>query len=127
MAEAPTESMVVRCRCCNYDLTGLPRDGLCPECGDPVAASVGWRDTGRTSAIWSLVLAPLGLLALPCLQIWTLVVWGFAAFLAIGALEDLPPGPRSRATKLMAIAALILNAVLFVLALLVISALLLSS
>lgn len=127
MAETPTESIVVRCRCCNYDLTGLPRDGFCPECGDPVAASIGWQDTGRTSAIWSLVLAPLGLLALPCLQMWTLVVWAFAAFLAIGALEELPPGPRSRATRSIAITALVLNALIFVLALLVISAFLLSS
>lgn len=29
------------CRACGYNLTGLPPDGRCPECGRPVAESIG--------------------------------------------------------------------------------------
>lgn len=29
------------CRACGYNLTGLPPDGRCPECGRPVADSIG--------------------------------------------------------------------------------------
>lgn len=32
-------SMVPSCISCGYDLAGLPRDGVCPECGTPIERS----------------------------------------------------------------------------------------
>jgi hypothetical protein len=32
----PVLPTFLRCRSCGYDLAGLPRDSLCPECGKPV-------------------------------------------------------------------------------------------
>ena len=34
-ARAPT------CEACGYNLTGIPLEGRCPECGDPIASSLG--------------------------------------------------------------------------------------
>ena len=113
MAEAPTESIVVRCRCCNYDLTGLPRDGLCPECGALIARSFGWRDRARPPAVSSVVLAVVTLLATPWLFVWPLVLWGWGAVLAYTALLAVSSGVRSRRTRNIAILGLLLNVLLF--------------
>lgn len=37
---APTPPTSRRCIGCGYDLTGSPREGVCPECGIPVAQSL---------------------------------------------------------------------------------------
>ncbi len=44
IARSPT------CEFCGYNLTGMPIDGRCPECGIPVAASLG--PNARPGAIW---------------------------------------------------------------------------
>src|SRR4051794_39289497 len=44
----PAESDIL-CEGCGYTLNGLPDDGRCPECGKPVAESVGAR---RTAPAW---------------------------------------------------------------------------
>src|SRR3954466_5845360 len=44
----PAESDIL-CEACGYTLNGLPEDGRCPECGKPVAESLGAR---RTAPAW---------------------------------------------------------------------------
>ena len=48
-APVPTESDVL-CEHCGYTLNGLPPDGRCPECGEPVAESL--QESGRTLTAW---------------------------------------------------------------------------
>lgn len=114
MPSAPTSTPPLRCRCCNYDLTDLAPDSLCPECGSLIITSIGWRNRARPPAVSSCVLAVLTLLCAPCLQIWALALWGWGIVLAYAAILALTPGVRSRSTKRLAITALVLNALLFV-------------
>lgn len=44
----PSENDLL-CEHCGYTLNGLPHDGRCPECGEPVADSLG---IGRTEPAW---------------------------------------------------------------------------
>jgi hypothetical protein len=53
--KGPTILRQPRCDSCGYDLTLMPMDSRCPECGEPVAASLGpdsrpgtpWQRTGN--------------------------------------------------------------------------------
>ncbi len=50
-----------RCDACGYDLTTMPLESRCPECGEPVAASLG--PAARPGAPWQQA-------GLPLLQRW---------------------------------------------------------
>ena len=62
-------SMIPSCMACGYDLAGLPRDGLCPECGTPVEKSYA-PDLLENRSIAFLLQLHSGL---------GLVVWGILA------------------------------------------------
>ena len=47
----PSETDLL-CEGCGYTLNGLPHSGRCPECGKPVAESVGTR---RTAPPWEII------------------------------------------------------------------------
>jgi hypothetical protein len=50
-ANVPAETDVL-CEECGYRLTGLPPTGVCPECGEPISASLDPRR--RTPTAWEL-------------------------------------------------------------------------
>lgn len=114
-SEKPTTDAKPRlfCRNCGYDLVGLSLEGVCPECGELVAVSVGWRDRARSVATISLVLAAVVILGYPWLQLWTLVLSGWGTLMAAGALFGAMPGVRSRTTRKLAMLAITLHALLF--------------
>lgn len=45
------------CRRCSYALRGLSRDGLCPECGTPIAHSFTWDNLYCCDPLWVWALA----------------------------------------------------------------------
>ncbi len=55
------------CHHCGYDLTGLSRQGRCPECGRPYDADSTYRSTHRGEHPLSRYAAPIGLGALALL------------------------------------------------------------
>lgn len=57
VAQAPSdEDQPPRCESCGYDLTDLPMEARCPECGMIVAKSLV--DTPRRGCAWQLVRSP---------------------------------------------------------------------
>lgn len=109
MTEHPPRPKPLRCRSCNYDLSGLPADSTCPECNEPIANSVGWKDNAHTTAMAAFFLAVCTLFAAPCIGIFALALWGWGAALAIDAYIRSAPGPRNRTTRTLAAIAIVCN------------------
>ena len=92
---APGQTSVVtddlHCRVCGYNLRGLPRDGFCPECGEPVSHAHGPPLLRYADRKWVAALA-LGVRLLLFGGLST--VFGVVLLAVVGEDADLliPPG-----------------------------------
>ena len=92
-----TEPSIRECPCvgCGYDLRNLPIDGPCPECGRPIAESLGGRrlaaadsqwltrlTIGQSLVAWGLQLAVVAFCLMPLLGI----LYGIVRF--VGGIPD---------------------------------------
>lgn len=89
----PTWFDLTHCMQCRYNLAGLPRDGQCPECGQPYSgdvwvlrsAPVTWRARIINLAGLGVVALVAGVLIVTRNPIWIYLAIGIALSLAVDA------------------------------------------
>ncbi|MHC5023866.1 MAG: hypothetical protein ACYTGG_08130 [Planctomycetota bacterium] len=97
--DEPAPDTTLACVDCGYDLRGLPEDGHCPECGTPIARSVGGDRLEYANPAWlarliagqALVVWGTGLPA-TILIVWIIIGTGLGIIAGISQVTGIGTG-----------------------------------
>lgn len=102
------QSMRFTCASCGYGLSGLAVDGLCPECGTPIAYSLNPQTRQSSgSAVASLVLGIVSIVGCMAYGLPSLICGPLAIYFGMVGLRQAREGSASQSSAGLARAGLI--------------------